>query len=244
MLLIFFVFGVCLGSFATVLINRLPLGEDFILSRSRCPKCHKKLSPYELIPIFSWIFLKRECKSCKSKISAIYIASEILIGFLAIFAYFIDSNLILALLLVIIFTIFYALSIIDLRLKAVPNGLLMSGYFLAIIYAFISDMSNIIDSFTIIGIMVILKSTLILLHNNKGKNIEPMGDGDSIFISSMVAILGLEWGFIALFIAALIQLVIHLIKKDRAIAFIPALFIGFIAILSIKNFTNINLGLI
>lgn len=120
----------------------------------------------------------------------------------------------------------------------------MSGYFLAIIYAFISDMSNIIDSFTIIGIMVILKSTLILLHNNKGKNIEPMGDGDSIFIASMVAILGLEWGFIALFIAALIQLVIHLIKKDRAIAFIPALFIGFIAILSIKNFTNINLGLI
>ena len=145
-------------------------------------------------------------------------------------------------LLVLIFTIFYALSVIDFKLKAVPNSLLMSGYFLATIYAFMTQIGNILDSFIIIGIMVILKSTLML--RPKRANLEPMGEADSIFIGSMVAILGLEWGFIALFLGALAQLFIHLLKKERAIAFIPALLGGFIIAVSLKNFTNINLGLI
>ncbi|MEE3776231.1 prepilin peptidase [Campylobacter sp. CX2-4080-23] len=240
MLFIFFIFGLCLGSFAMVLIERLPNSQDIIFTRSRCPKCHKKLNFYKLIPLISYLALKRECKSCKFQIPAIYPISELLIGILAILAYFIQPNLILAVILVIIFTIFYALSVIDFRLKAVPNSLLMSGYFLAIIYAFISDIDNALNSLIIIGFMVILKSTLMLLRKN---DIEPMGDADSIFIGSMVAILGLKWGFIALFIGAIIQLIIHLIKKSSQIAFIPALFVGFIIVL-ISKFNNINLGLI
>ncbi|MBO7155177.1 MAG: prepilin peptidase, partial [Campylobacter sp.] len=63
MLLIFFIFGICLGSFTTVLITRIPIGEDFVFSRSRCPSCAKKLSATELIPLLSWIMLKAKCKN-------------------------------------------------------------------------------------------------------------------------------------------------------------------------------------
>lgn len=239
---LFAILGICFGSFASVLIERLPRNESFIFARSRCPKCRSKLSALELIPIFSQIALKGKCKHCGKTISAIYPLCEISLGVLGLFAYFIAPSLILALLLLIIFTIFYALSVIDFKFKAVPNGLLMSGYFLSVIYAFLSDISNIIDSFIIIGVMIILKSILMLRHSFKGKTIEPMGDADSIFIASMVAILGLELGFVALFAGSLLQLILHIIKKDRAIAFIPSLFAGFIAILAVKNFINLNLG--
>lgn len=242
MLLIFFIFGICLGSFTTVLITRIPIGEDFVFSRSRCPSCAKKLGATELIPLLSWVMLKAKCKNCKTKISSFYPLSELIVGFLAIFAFFLESNLILAMLLALIFAIFYALGAIDFRLKAVPNHLLMSGYFLAILYASITQINNILDSFIIIGIMVILKSTLMLRPCHQ--ILEPMGEADSIFIASMVAILGLEWGFIALFLGALVQLFIHISIKDKTIAFIPALFGGFIVAASLKNFTNINLGLI
>lgn len=242
MLFLFFIFGICLGSFATVLISRLPVGEDFVFSRSRCLECHKSLGIFELVPIVSWVVLRAKCKYCKARISPFYPLSELAVGFLAVFAFFLEPNLALAMLLVLIFTIFYALSVIDFKLKAVPNSLLMSGYFLATIYAFMTQIGNILDSFIIIGIMVILKSTLML--RPKRANLEPMGEADSIFIGSMVAILGLEWGFVALFLGALTQLFIHLLKKERAIAFIPALLGGFIIAVSLKNFTNINLGLI
>lgn len=242
MLLIFFIFGICLGSFTTVLITRIPIGEDFVFSRSRCPSCAKKLGATELIPLLSWVMLKAKCKNCKTKISSFYPLSELIVGFLAIFAFFLESNLILAMLLALIFAIFYALGAIDFRLKAVPNYLLMSGYFLAVLYASITQINNILDSFIIIGIMVILKSTLMLRPSHQ--ILEPMGEADSIFIASMVAILGLEWGFIALFLGALVQLFIHISIKDKTIAFIPALFGGFIVAASLKNFTNINLGLI
>ena len=242
MLLIFFIFGICLGSFTTVLITRIPIGEDFVFSRSRCPSCAKKLGATELIPLLSWVMLKAKCKNCKTKISSFYPLSELIVGFLAIFAFFLESNLILAMLLALIFAIFYALGAIDFRLKAVPNYLLMSGYFLTVLYASITQINNILDSFIIIGIMVILKSTLMLRPSHQ--ILEPMGEADSIFIASMMAILGLEWGFIALFLGALVQLFIHISIKDKTIAFIPALFGGFIVAASLKNFTNINLGLI
>ncbi|MBR2149504.1 MAG: prepilin peptidase, partial [Campylobacter sp.] len=77
MLLIFFIFGVCLGSFATVLITRIPIGEDFVFSRSRCPSCAKKLGATELIPLLSWVMLKAKCKNCKTKISSFYPLSEL-----------------------------------------------------------------------------------------------------------------------------------------------------------------------
>ncbi len=55
-----FIFCACIGSFANVLIYRLPKGENFIIGRSYCPKCHHTLKMSEMIPIFSWILLQRE----------------------------------------------------------------------------------------------------------------------------------------------------------------------------------------
>ena len=44
------------GSFANVCIHRLPLDKGVVSGRSYCPKCKKKISWKDNIPIISYLF--------------------------------------------------------------------------------------------------------------------------------------------------------------------------------------------
>jgi len=58
------VLGAAMGSFVGALVWRLHTGRDFVTERSQCEHCHKKLSPPELIPILSWLWLRGRCATC------------------------------------------------------------------------------------------------------------------------------------------------------------------------------------
>ena len=82
-----FVVGICLGSFATALIWRVPRHIPWIYSkedknavRSICPSCNTILGPLDLIPVFSWMFLKGKCRHCHTSISPIYPLTEVACG--------------------------------------------------------------------------------------------------------------------------------------------------------------------
>ena len=66
------ILGASIGSFANVVAYRLPLGQSLNNPPSRCPKCERRLTPLELIPIISWIALRGRCHSCKTPISPRY----------------------------------------------------------------------------------------------------------------------------------------------------------------------------
>lgn len=70
-----------MGSFVNVLINRLPLGQPIGFERSKCPHCQKKLAWWELIPLFSFLFLRGRCSKCNTKISWQYPLVEFITGF-------------------------------------------------------------------------------------------------------------------------------------------------------------------
>jgi prepilin signal peptidase PulO-like enzyme (type II secretory pathway) len=74
--IIFFCFGLIIGSFLNVVIFRLNTEKSFG-GRSACMSCQNKLSWYELIPVVSFIFLGGRCKNCKTKISSQYPIVEI-----------------------------------------------------------------------------------------------------------------------------------------------------------------------
>lgn len=80
----FFIFllGASVGSFLNVLIYRLPKREKVIFSRSICPNCSHRLSFFDLIPIFSFLFLGGRCRYCKAKISWQYPLVEFITGLL------------------------------------------------------------------------------------------------------------------------------------------------------------------
>jgi leader peptidase (prepilin peptidase)/N-methyltransferase len=78
-ILIFFAFGTIIGSFLNVVIYRTNTGKS-LLGRSACMSCKKRLAWYELVPIFSFIFLNGRCGHCKTRISYQYVLVEFLTG--------------------------------------------------------------------------------------------------------------------------------------------------------------------
>lgn len=78
----FFIFliGITFGSFFTLAVYRIPLRQDITHTRSYCPKCNHKLSFWDMIPVFSYIFLGGKCRYCGNKIRIRYLLLEILSG--------------------------------------------------------------------------------------------------------------------------------------------------------------------
>ncbi len=81
-LIMSFMFGITIGSFLNVCIIRLPLGESLIKRNSHCMTCGTEIKHRDLIPVFSWLFLKGKCRSCGEKISPRYAIVESLTGIL------------------------------------------------------------------------------------------------------------------------------------------------------------------
>ncbi|MDQ1284251.1 MAG: leader peptidase (prepilin peptidase) / N-methyltransferase [Patescibacteria group bacterium] len=82
-IIIFFIFGLIIGSFLNVLAYRISIAET-ILGRSFCPKCKKQISWYDNVPLLSFILLRAKCRNCKKKISWQYPLMELFTA--AIFA--------------------------------------------------------------------------------------------------------------------------------------------------------------
>jgi leader peptidase (prepilin peptidase) / N-methyltransferase len=85
-----FVLGACWGSFLNCLIYRWEQGKKINNGRSFCPKCHHQLGFFDLVPVFSFIFLRRKCRYCQEKIAWQYLIVEIATGllFLIIFNFY------------------------------------------------------------------------------------------------------------------------------------------------------------
>ncbi len=78
--ILIFIIGTLFGSFYTLAVYRIPKHEDITHKHSYCPKCNHKLGPLDLIPVFSYIFLKGKCRYCKKRIRPRYFIIEILSG--------------------------------------------------------------------------------------------------------------------------------------------------------------------
>ena len=78
--------GLVIGSFLNVVIHRMPLGLSVAFPGSHCPACESSIRPWDNVPLFSYVFLRGQCRSCGVSISARYPAVEFVTGlcFLAI----------------------------------------------------------------------------------------------------------------------------------------------------------------
>jgi leader peptidase (prepilin peptidase)/N-methyltransferase len=72
-----FILGLIIGSFLNVVILRMNTGRSVAKGRSACARCNTTLSWYELIPVFSFLFLRGKCKTCKARISFQYALVEL-----------------------------------------------------------------------------------------------------------------------------------------------------------------------
>lgn len=77
---LFFVIGLCLGSFVNVCIWRLPKGLSLLSPGSSCPKCSAKIAWQDNIPLVSFLLLGGKCRACHQKISPQYFWGELFSG--------------------------------------------------------------------------------------------------------------------------------------------------------------------
>ena len=119
------VFGLCFGSFANVLIYRLPRGESIIVPPSGCPTCGRRLAGVDLVPVFSWLFLRGRCRHCAAGISVRYPLIELLCSvFFAGVALRFGPSLDVIPLCLLAFALM-CISFIDQKTQEIPDGLVI-----------------------------------------------------------------------------------------------------------------------
>jgi leader peptidase (prepilin peptidase)/N-methyltransferase len=65
---IFTLLGIVVGSFLNVCIDRLPAGGSLVSPPSRCDSCQRRLTPLDLIPVISYLWLRGRCRYCQAPI--------------------------------------------------------------------------------------------------------------------------------------------------------------------------------
>ena len=75
-----FVLGAVFGSFANVLIYRLPRRKSIVTPGSRCPACGVSIRPWDNIPVVSYLVLRGRCRACGVPISPRYLIVEVVTG--------------------------------------------------------------------------------------------------------------------------------------------------------------------
>ena len=75
-----FLLGLVIGSFLNCVVYRLNEKKSFVSGRSFCPECKHSLAWYDLVPVFSFVFLKGKCRYCGKPISWQYPIVEISTG--------------------------------------------------------------------------------------------------------------------------------------------------------------------
>src|SRR4029453_3952593 len=75
-------FGLAFGSFANVVIHRVPRSESLVRPGSRCPACGVPTPWYDTLPVAGWLLLRGRCRACQAPISWSYPAVELAMGLL------------------------------------------------------------------------------------------------------------------------------------------------------------------
>lgn len=89
-----FLIGITFGSFFTLAVYRIPQKKNIVNERSYCPTCKHKLQFWDMIPLFSYIFLGGKCRYCKQKIRPRYFLLELFSGIVfVLFALSIHLNI-------------------------------------------------------------------------------------------------------------------------------------------------------
>ncbi|MDA8799245.1 prepilin peptidase [Gammaproteobacteria bacterium] len=211
--------GGCLGSFASLLIYRLPLEDNEInifKPRSFCPHCKSQLSIIQLIPFMGYLYSRGICLACNAKINRLYIFNELIITafILLIFSKLALANISSWLIVLIIISL-YIQSIIDLQtlhlFQPISAILILSGLILNISLEFFTVP---LDSFLGLifgyGILFCINEVYKMIRSKDG-----IGSGDFLLLGGIGSIFGASAIGPILLIGSSITLCLYAINKDK-----------------------------
>jgi len=196
--LFFFFLGLIIWSFSNAVIWRVKNKRTFVSERSECTTCWHKLSAFDLVPLFSWLFLWWKCRYCKDKISIQYPLVELIfwICFWLIW-YFLFPELIWIttywiidfLLILILVSVLLIISIYDILYLEIIDWLIIpvAFFFIALSFTsfwFVSFIDWFLGSlmvYTFLYSQILIPWFIFLFENKKYKEISTLFSSYFIF---------------------------------------------------------------
>lgn len=239
MAILFFCLGLAIGSFLRVAYYRYSPTQSLYeylfaitIPRSSCQNCHHKLSAWQLIPVLSWLMLKRRCYYCYHKITNSYAIFELAIAILFLLIYLDKGLNPRCALLMLLAVIFLLLALIDINYLLLPDFFTQPLMWGGLIMAYLN-----LSSFTIndalVGILfgyLMLKLPAIIFFCITSK--QGLGGGDIKLIAALGAWLPYQLLPLMLIIASTLAIIYYIFSKYlfkksyQLIAFGPFLLIS------------------
>lgn len=222
---IIFLYGIVIGSFLNVCIYRIPKGESIVKVRSHCMNCGYQLKWYDLVPLFSFLFLRGRCRKCRQKISVQYPVIELLNGVLYCMIFAVYGVSVNALLYALLASALIALSVIDFRTYEIPVG--FNIWILALgLIRIVTDYADWLDY--AVGFLAVSMFLLLIYLITKGRGI---GGGDIKLMAACGLLLGWKRIILAFVLGCIIGSVVHTARmkisgQGHVLAFGPYLSAG------------------
>lgn len=224
-----FLYGILVGSFLNVCIYRIPKKESIVYVPSHCMSCGYHLKWFDLVPVFSWLFLGGKCRKCKKPISPQYPIIEAANGLMWLGIIVYCGLSVEGVLYCLLSSVLLVLSIIDIRTMEIPLGLNIFIALLGVVRV-VTDYKR----WYLYVIGAVLVSGIFLLAGFIGEKVlkkESMGGGDIKLMAAAGLLLGAWKIFLAMLIGCLVGVIVHGImmavcKKDHQLPFGPYLSAG------------------
>lgn len=244
--------GLVMGSALNCLAWRIVHNEKWSGGRSHCVSCGHELKSADLVPLFSYLFLKGRCRYCGKKISPRYPIAEAMLAliFLSLLLKF-DLSLETAELMILCSCLF-CLSLVDLDIQIIPDRFILIPIaarllFLLATHGFTMDGLSAIWYSLWHGLVMGGGVLILSLIMDKVLHKESMGGGDI----KLLFVLGLYFDLPCCFLMVLLACILGIVlamslgaKKGIAFPFGPALAAsGWLTLLFGKAITGWYLGL-
>ena len=220
------VIGTIFGSFFTLAVYRIPRKENIIYVRSHCTSCNHRLEFWDLIPVFSYIFLGGKCRYCKEPIIPRYLLLELLSG--AVFL-LIALAMNITVYSTITEYIFYGYTVLIVSILCITMGIgkninmsvILFGILIRTIYlVFINN-----DLFTMFffetSMFLIIALTAYLMYRiafSKKDNLDTINSqifGTIFFVGLLIYIFGIELATIVMLLGLIVSLISKYIVKSN-----------------------------
>jgi leader peptidase (prepilin peptidase)/N-methyltransferase len=185
---VFALAGLMIGSFLNVCIYRLPRRESIVWPASHCTSCNRPLAWFENVPVIGWLALRGRCRTCGSRISAIYPLVELTTAVVfagGVLVYGLSPLLFVRLAFA---SALIVLFVIDLQHRILPNVITLPGIaagFAASLFLPPGWLSSLIGILAGGGILFAIAEAYYRL-----RGIEGLGMGDVKMLAMIGAVLG------------------------------------------------------
>ena len=210
-----FIFGLVLGSFYTVVGERMPEGKSIITPPSHCPNCGHVLKFYELIPVFSFIFLRGKCSKCKSKIPVLSTLIELLTGILFLISFLVFGISIKFFIALIFISMLMIIIVSDIRYMLIDDEILIIASILIFILSIFEYGIKDALIYVLYGIICFIVMFLIKILGDFIFKKESMGGGDIKLMFVFGLTMGIPLSIASIFLASFIGLPISLIMLKK-----------------------------